>query len=287
MIHLMKLMLAAMLACLASPPAAAAPANPPGKNVRINGIDMHYEDRGSGEPLLLLHGFGMCGRGDWGHVIDELSKTYRVIMPDLRGHGWSTNPSGAFTMRQSASDVNALLEHLRLSNVPAMGISAGGMTLLHLAIQHPERVAAMVVIGATNRFPDQARRVLRDAGFDTLPPPVLDMLKKCATRGDDQVRSLMGQFRGFADSHDDMNLDPPQLARIKARTLIVHGDRDEFFPVEVPVLLYSSIAGSELWIVPRGDHVPIYDERRAEFLRIVRSFLERKEKQEGAAPDER
>jgi pimeloyl-ACP methyl ester carboxylesterase len=277
MIHLVRLLSAIMIACFALPLAAAGPTAPPGKMARLNGIDMHYEDRGSGEPLLLLHGFGMCGPGDWGHVADELSKSYRVIMPDLRGHGWSTNPAGAFTMRQSASDVNALLEHLNLSGVRAMGISAGGMTLLHLAIQHPERVGAMVLIGATNRFPDQARKVLREVGFDVLPPPVREMLRKCASRGDEQVRSLMGQFRGFADSQDDMNLDPPQLSRIKTRTLIVHGDRDEFFPVEVPVLLYSSIAGSELWIVPRGDHVPIYDERRAEFLRVTREFLDRKQ----------
>ena len=66
----------------------------------------------------------------------------------------------------------------------------------------------------------------------------------------------MGQFQGFADSHDDMNLTPADLAKIKARTLIVHGDRDEFFPVEIPVEMYRAIPGSQLWIVPERRPCP-------------------------------
>ena len=63
-----------------------------------------------------------------------------------------------------------------------------------------------------------------------------------------------------------MTFTPPALGKIEARTLIVHGDRDEFFPVSMPVQMYESIPGSELWIVPGGDHVPIFEERTAEFL---------------------
>ncbi len=70
-----------------------------------------------------------------------------------------------------------------------------------------------------------------------------------------------------------MNLTSPYLATIKARTLIVHGDRDEFFPVDIPVEMYKAIPGSQLWIVPNGDHVPIYDARTPEFLRVTRQFL--------------
>ena len=70
-----------------------------------------------------------------------------------------------------------------------------------------------------------------------------------------------------------MNLTPPYLATIKARTLIIHGDRDEFFPVAIPVEMYNAIPGSQLWIVPKGDHVPIYDGRTPEFLRVTRQFL--------------
>jgi len=246
-----------------------------GKIVAVNGMRLHYEERGAGEPLLLLHGFGMCGPGDWGGMADELAKTNRVIMADLRGHGWSTNPSGVFTMRRSAEDIRALLDHLKIRRVRAMGISAGGMTLLHLATRYPERLDSMVVIGATTHFPHQARQMMRAIGGGPLPKEVQQDFAKCASRGDNQVRELMRQFVGFKDSYEDMNLTPPYLATIKARTLIVHGDRDEFFPVEIPVEMYRSIPGSQLWIVPGGDHVPIFGERRAEFLRIVSDFLGR------------
>jgi pimeloyl-ACP methyl ester carboxylesterase len=260
-------------ACLTAPAAAQPAARAPGKIVTLNGIQMHYEERGSGEPLLLLHGFGMCGPGDWGHVVDELAKSNRVIMADLRGHGWSTNPSNVFTMRQSGEDVRALLDHLGIARVRAMGISAGGMTLLHLATRYPERVETMVLVGATNEFPEQARKLLGSIEYDKLPAQIAEPIKGCASRGEQQVRTLMSQFRGFKDSHDDMNLTAPILGGIRARTLIVHGDRDEFFPVEIPVTLYRAIPGSQLWVVPDGDHVPIYGGRRAEFLRIAQAFL--------------
>jgi len=262
------------LAIVALPaPALAQTGTPPGKLVDLNGITLHYEERGQGEPLLLLHGFGMCGPGDWGEIADELAKDYRVIMPDLRGHGWSTNPSNLFTMRQSAEDIRALLDKLGLKGVRAMGISAGAMTLLHLATKYPDRLDAMVLIGGTTYFPEQARQVLESAAAAPPRKEEMEFLSRCASRGEPQVRALMGQFLAFRDSHEDMNLTPPYLGTIKARTLIVHGDRDEFFPVEIPVEIYRSIPKSQLWIVPNGDHVPIYGPRTAEFLRIVRSFL--------------
>jgi pimeloyl-ACP methyl ester carboxylesterase len=261
-------------ALLVASPALSAPAEAPGKLVGINGITMHYQERGSGEPLLLLHGFGMCGFNDWAHVVDALAKNHRVIMPDLRGHGWSTNPSNKFTMRQSARDIRALLDKLGLRQVKAMGISAGAMTLLHLSIDDPARISSMVLIGATNAFPQQARDVVRTMDFDNQSTEMRGYLSACTSRGDDQARGLMRQMRGFATSYDDMNLTPADLARIRARTLIIHGDRDEFFPIDVPVTLYKAIPTSQLWVVPNGDHVPIHGTRTPEFVRVATAFLD-------------
>ncbi len=267
-------LLALLLLALAAPAAAAEPnQRAPGKIIRLNGFDLHYRELGSGPPLLLLHGFGMCGEGDWGKIAVQLAKTNRVILVDLRGHGRSTNPSNAFTMRQSAEDIRALLDHLGIARVRAMGISAGGMTLLHLATKYPDRVGAMAVIGATTHFPEQARKIMRVSVANALPKEVLETFRQCAARGDGQVDALMRQFNGFKASYEDMNLTPPYLATIKARTLIVHGDRDEFFPVSIPVEMYAGIPRSKLWIVPGGDHVPIYGDRMPEFLRVARAFL--------------
>ncbi|MBP1843673.1 pimeloyl-ACP methyl ester carboxylesterase [Rhizobium petrolearium] len=229
-----------------------------GQTVQLNTIEMHYEEYGTGKPLVLLHGFGGCAQ-NWYPFIAELSEHHRLIVVDLRGHGYSTNPGNRFTHREAANDVFLLLEKLGVGQFSAMGISSGGMALLHMATSQPERIDSMVLISATTHFPDQARAIMRRASMATMPQPVQEMYRECAKRGDEQIRQLISQFNAFAENYDDMNFTKQSLSTITARTLIVHGDRDNFFPVEIPVSIYRSIPDAELWIVPGGDHAPIYD----------------------------
>jgi pimeloyl-ACP methyl ester carboxylesterase len=229
-----------------------------GQTVRVGDVELYYEERGAGEPLVLLHGFGGCGR-NWNPFTAELAARHRLILVDLRGHGHSTNPAGTFTHRQAAADVLALLDQLGVGRFSAMGMSTGGMALLHMATRQAGRIDAMVLISATSHFPDQARAIMRNSSFERMPRPVQDMYRECAPRGDEQVRQLIAQFNAFHDNRDDMNFTAESLSAIAARTLIVHGDRDRFFPVEIAVSLYRSIPDAALWIVPGGDHVPIYD----------------------------
>ena len=229
-----------------------------GQIVQINNIEIYYEEYGIGKPLLLLHGFGGCVQ-NWHPFIVELSKHYRLIVVDLRGHGYSTNPENRFTHREAASDIFLLLEKLEIDSFSAMGMSTGGMTLLHMATSQPKRIDSMVLISATYYFPDQARAIMRRASFSTMPQQVQEMYRECAKRGDEQIRQLITQFNAFHENYDDMNFTAQRLSTITARTLVVHGDRDNFFPVEIPVNIYRSIPDAALWIIPNGDHVPIYD----------------------------
>jgi len=90
------------------------------------------------------------------------------------------------------------------------------------------------------------------------------------------MRGLVDRFRSlFGSNTDDVNFSSARLGTIRARTLIVHGDRDRLFPVEIPFGMYRGIPNSELWIVPGGDHVPILGARQPEFLRVTREFLNR------------
>ena len=240
----------------------------------LNGITIYYRIIGEGDPLVLLHGFTQTGKV-WDLIIDDLATKYKLIIPDLRGHGLSTNPSDEFTHRQSALDVYALLDQLEIDKFKAMGISTGGMTLLHMATKQQERIEAMVLIGATSYFPEQARKIMRTSSPDSLPQSQLENIGKNHRRGAEQARSLMAQFSGFQDSYDDMNFTPPYLSTITARTLIVHGDRDAFFPVSIPVEQYEAIPNSYLWIVPNGGHVPLLhgEVSRSFFVHIVSNFL--------------
>ena len=133
-----------------------------GHTVQINNIEMYYEEYGVGKPLVLLHGFGGCAQ-NWHPFTAKLSERHRLIVVDLRGHGHSTNPENKFTHREAASDVFLLLEKLGIGHFSAMGISSGGMTLLHMATSQPKRIDSMVLISATSYFPDQARAIMRES----------------------------------------------------------------------------------------------------------------------------
>src|SRR5262249_10306443 len=130
---------------------------------QVNGFEMYFESRGDGEPLLLLHGGSGIG-ADWAHVFPADSAGCRIVVPDLRGHGRSTNPSGEFTFRQCARDVVALLDALQIDRVRAIGMSMGAKTLLHVATAQPDRVTAMVLVSATPYFPKEMRAIA--AQFD-------------------------------------------------------------------------------------------------------------------------
>lgn len=208
-------------------------------DARLGQLSIHYRIYGQGKPLLLLHGFGSSGGENWGPFIDELAKKYRLIVPDLRGHGLSTNPDDTFRHRQSAKDMFALLDHLKIDRVSAMGVSTGGMTLLHMATTQRDRIDAMVLIGATHYFPEEARQQMRQVKgeeyFKTNPYWGHERMEHIHKIGDDQRNKLRRIFFNFQLSYDDMNFTPPLLSTIQARTFIVHGDRHEFFPINIPV----------------------------------------------------
>jgi pimeloyl-ACP methyl ester carboxylesterase len=226
----------------------------------LNGFQMYYEVRGTGEPLLLLHG-GLGIGSDWLHVFPSDPAGYRMIVPDLRGHGRSTSAPGEFTFRRCAEDVAGLLDHLGIARVKAIGMSMGAKTLLHLGTMDPGRVEAMVLVSATPYFPESLRAAAAQftkASFDRLTEVEREALRKRHVHGDDQILKLYEMTQSFATSYHDMAFTPPLLRTITARTLIVHGDSDPYYPVELAIELFRGIPQSALWVVPYGGHGPIF-----------------------------
>ncbi|MCG8424180.1 MAG: alpha/beta hydrolase [Proteobacteria bacterium] len=240
----------------------------------LNEIEMHYQIRGQGEPLLLLHGF-TGSSGDWSHVFDlaELARRYRLIVPDLRGHGRSANPSGTLTHRQCADDVAALLDHLDIDTFKAIGLSFGGNILLHMSTRHPARADAMVLVSSPSYFPDQARQIMRTMTVESRSDEEWQIMRERHVHGDMQIRALWNQARAFADRYDDINFTPAYLSTITARTLLVAGDRDPLYPVGIFVEMYRAMPRSFLWICPGGGHGPIFGAARNSFARTALSFV--------------
>lgn len=243
--------------------------------IPINGFDMCVEVRGNGEPLVLLHG-GMGIGADWRLVFPTDPDGYRVIVPDLRGHGRSTNPAGVFTFQQCARDVLALLDYLGIESMSAIGLSMGAKTLLHVATLAPSRVRAMVLVSAAPSFPADARTLMArytEEALDSLPASEREALGARHPGGADQLRSLYAMTRGFATNVGDMSFTASTLAAITAPTLVVHGDRDPLYPIELALELYRGISGSELWVVPNGGHGPIFGPLAPSFASTALAFL--------------
>ena len=226
-------------------------------NIQLNGIEIYYETEGTGEPLLLLHGGAGC-QENWAHAgRDQFAREYTLILPDARGHGRTTNPQKTITHRQCALDTLALLDHLGIGKCRAIGLSMGGNILLHMATLQPERLEAMVLVSAAMYFPEQARAIMRQVA-ENQPPQEWEIMRRRHKLGDEQIVALWDWARGMSDSRDDMNFTPSSLSRITASTLIVYGDRDPLYPVEMAVEMYRAIPRSALWVVPNGGHGPVF-----------------------------
>jgi pimeloyl-ACP methyl ester carboxylesterase len=243
------------------------------ETVSLNGIEMFYERDGSGEPLLLLHGGGGCHE-DWVHAgREDFVRHYSVVAPDARGHGRSSNPTRIITHRQCASDMLALLDHLKIERCKALGLSMGGNILLHMATMQLERITAMVIVSATIYFPEQARAIMRQVAVENQPGAEWETMRKRHKLGDDQIRALWEWQHGMKDSYDDMNFTPESLSRIQASTLIVYGDRDFLYPVEMAVQMYRAIPRSALWVIPSGGHGPVFLHNATHFVNTSLAFL--------------
>lgn len=240
--------------------------------IDANGIEIHWDEVGEGEPLLWLHGGMGCG-ADWQYIFKDPPAGYRLIAPDLRGHGASTNPSATFTFRQCARDIHALLRHLKLPRVKAIGLSGGGIVLLHMATAEPAAVESMVVVSAPPYFPEQTRTAQRQFSEATLGAAEMERMRARHKHGEPQIQQLFAMVHEMADTYDDVNFTPPLLATITAETFIVFGDRDPLYPVSLAFELQQAIPRSYLWVVPNGGHGPVFGDRAPQFAGTALAFL--------------
>jgi pimeloyl-ACP methyl ester carboxylesterase len=239
--------------------------------VRVDGVELYFEVHGTGEPLALLSGFSGTSQ-DWKPTLDSWAPGFQIILQDFRGHGRSGILAKPFRHDEAARDVFGVLDHLGIDTFKGVGISAGGNVLLHMATKSPQRVEAMVLVSATPYFPPQARPIMRRYA-ESLSDQEWERLRAIHPGGDRQIRALLASTESFADSDDDLNFTAPDLATIRARTLIVQGDRDPLYPLELSVEMAKAIPNAGLWIIPDAGHGPVLGERWPEFLERASAFL--------------
>ena len=179
---------------------------------------------------------------DWRYIFASDPPGYSVIVPDLRGHGRSTSPAQAFTFKACADDIRGLLDQLHIERVKAVGMSMGAKTLLHLATADPSRVDAMVLVSATPRFPircgPRPNNSLGRRSNDSQPLSGTHFAPATSTEMS-RLRGCTEMTRSFASERRRHGVTAASLGTITARTLIVHGDRDPLYPVELAIELYA------------------------------------------------
>lgn len=242
-----------------------------GKFATVNGAKIYYEEYGEGEPLFLLHGF-FGNASVWKPFIAEYAKKYRVIVWDMRGHGRSTNPdtSIVFLHATAAKDLLALMDKLQVNKVKGIGHSSGGMTLLYAASIAPDRFEAIVPVAAQLYYSVAARAWVEKSAK---PETTLTEWGVEKAHGKEKGTLLARQFYNFRKLYGDPALTPDQLVKIKARTLVIHGDND-FVPVSQAWEMFQGIPNARLWVSPNTEHAPHSEEENApDFIKKTMAFL--------------
>src|SRR5579875_2588867 len=180
--------------------------------VTLNHTPIYFEVHGTGEPVLLLHGFSGSGQ-NWNSAKELWSKQFQLIVPDLRGHGRSGMLTKPFLHKDAAWDMLALLDHLHIANARGIGVSGGANVLLHMSATARSRMAAMVLVSATPYFPAQARAIMRNYA-DNLPDEQSECLRQTHAGGEPHIRAILTSTKSFAESYDDMDFTPPLLSTI-------------------------------------------------------------------------
>lgn len=201
----------------------------------------HYVERGSGFPLLLLHGNGeQCGYFE--HQMEPFASHFHVLALDTRGHGQTPRGTAPFTIRQFADDLLAFMDRLGIEKAHLLGFSDGGNIAMVFALRHPERVERLILNGANL----DARGV--KIGVQ-LPIEVgYRIARLFARRNAKALRNA--EMLGLMVN--DPNVRPEELAHITCPTLVVAGDKDMIKDSHTR-LIASAIPGAQLAIL-RGDH---------------------------------
>ena len=235
---------------------------------------LNYEDDGPGPVVVLLHGFPL-DLTMWVSQQQTLGSLYRVISPDLRGHGRTAAPEGIYTIDGMADDVVETLDALGLTQpVVVGGLSMGGYLALSIAARYPDRVRGLMLMNtrAGADTPETARvredLAIQVEALDSAEPVVATMLPKMfggSTRANRpevvaQVREVMSrtQPRTIASTLRGMAVRPDrtgQLGQIAVPTLVMAGSDDAMIPLAESHAMAQAIPGAELVMVADSGHL--------------------------------
>jgi 3-oxoadipate enol-lactonase len=252
--------------------------------------EIFYDVTGSGPPVVLLHPFP-AHHELWFPVAKMLASRYRLIMPDLRGHGESSLGTGPATMQKHASDIARVMDDADVDRAPLIGVSIGGYAIFEFWRRIRDRVTALALCNTkaqadrpearANRlqaaddvlqrgtepfFESMVQRLLGESTRRSRPDlaeGVLRMMRKMS------AENVAGVQRGMAERPDSV----ATLKTITVPTLIITGDEDTMTGVPEAELMKQNISGSQMKVIAKAGHYSPW-EQPEEVGRLLRQFLD-------------
>jgi 3-oxoadipate enol-lactonase len=252
-------------------------------------VNLYHSEQGSGLPLILLHGFPLSS-AIWREQQNRLSDQYRVITPDLRGHGRSPVTDEVYAMDLLAADVLALLDAQELDQVVLMGHSMGGYVALALAKLAPQRIKAFGLLGAHAYADTEEARQARYAMIEQVRaygnPPVVEAMSSRlfapiehedttimehvnSVMGGTKTLGLVGALEGMAARPDTTTV----LAGLAVPVLLIAGDQDAIVPIERIESLATLPANCTLVTIENAGHMMMMEQPQATAM-AIRQFIE-------------
>ena len=260
------------------------------EHIQSGDAEIVYQTLGDGPPVVLLHPFP-ANHEFWLPVAEALASRYRLLLPDLRGHGKSGVGEGPATMEKHAADVTRVMDDADIGRAPILGVSIGGYLLFELWRRNRTRVAALGLCNTKAPADNAEARALRfeaandvlDRGAEPFLQAMIPRLLGKTTREArpdlvDGALRMMRQMspediaqvqRGMAARPDSVDT----LKTINVPTLLLTGDEDILTGINEAELMRQHIAGSQLKVIPKAGHYSPW-EQSAEATHIIRQFLD-------------
>lgn len=225
-----------------------------GTYIEVGGLQTWYDEEGSGEPLVLLHG-GLTPNETWAAQMPELGRQFRVLAPERRGHGHTPDVDGPFSYDEMAGDTIGFLEAVVGGPAHLVGWSDGGIIGLIVAMRRPDLVRKLVAISANfdmTGVPEEFQ-----SRFFSMQPDSEDlamlrsMYEAMSPDGPEHWPVVFAKFVEMASRGPQ--IAPSELERVAGPTLVLAGD-DDLVSLEHTIELFGSIPDAELAIVPGASH---------------------------------
>jgi pimeloyl-ACP methyl ester carboxylesterase len=244
----------------------------------LGAFKLFYEVHGDGPAVIFAHGSGGTHMS-WWQQVPVLSKQYRCVTIDHRGFGYSKDQATRPGRQNFVSDLEGLLDRLKVERVSLVGQSMGGLTVLGFASKHPERVSALIMSDTTGGYTNPEIEKLRAAnknprsafapGYGEREPAMAFLYREISSLTMDEAPAA-----GAATPPPAPSTDIKPLIAKKIPTLFIVGEQDQLIPPAAIEAMHKEMPGSELVKVPGAGH-SVYFEKPAEYNRLVSEFLKR------------